>query len=106
MELTTRLEEAILIAVWSLRKNAYGIAINKCVSRMTGKNYTMGALYFALDRLFRNGYVNKISRDEVQLKGGRSRTYYTLTPKGKQALHEVRNYQIALWKEIPELAVD
>jgi len=106
MTLTTRLEEAILIAIWSLGKNAYGISINKWVSKITGKNYTMGALYFALDRLFRNGYVNKIAKNVSQEKGGRSRTYYSLAPKGKRALQEVRDYQISLWKEVPELAVE
>lgn len=106
MNLTTRLEEAILIAIWSLSENAYGISINRWVSQIIGKNYTMGALYFALDRLFRNGYVNKIARNVSQEKGGRSRTYYSLTPKGKQALQEVRDYQISLWRGIPELAVD
>ena len=106
MDLTTRLEEAILVAIWSLRDDAYGIAVNKWVSRITGKDYTMGALYFALDRLFRNGYVNKIAKNVPQEKGGRSRTYYRLTPKGKQALQEVRDYQISLWSKIPELAVD
>ena len=106
MNLTTRLEEAILIAIWSLEENAYGITVNKWVSKATGKNYTMGALYFALDRLFRSGYVNKIAKIVPQNKGGRSRTYYRLTPKGKRALQEVRDYQISLWRDIPELAVD
>lgn len=106
MNLTTRLEEAILIAIWSLQEDAYGISVNLWVSQITGKNYTMGALYFALDRLFRNGYVNKITRNVSQDKGGRSRTYYRLPPKGKRALQEVRDYQISLWSGIPELAVD
>ncbi|MFC2168264.1 PadR family transcriptional regulator [Acidobacteriota bacterium] len=106
MNLTTRLEEAILIAIWNLQDNAYGISVNKWVSQITGKNYTMGALYFALDRLFRSGYVNKIAKNAAQEKGGRSRTYYRLTPKGKLALKEVRDYQISLWSGIPELAVD
>ena len=106
MNFTTRLEEAILIAIWNLQENAYGISVNKWVSEITGKNYTMGALYFALDRLFRSGYVNKITKNVAQEKGGRSRTYYRLTPKGKRALKEVRDYQISLWSGIPELAVD
>ena len=106
MNFTTRLEEAILIAIWNLQENAYGISVNKWVSEITGKNYTMGALYFALDRLFRIGYVNKIAKNAAQEKGGRSRTYYRLAPKGKRALLEVRDYQISLWRRIPELAVD
>ena len=106
MNLTTRLEEAILIAIWNLQENAYGISVNKWVSEITGKNYTMGALYFSLDRLFRIGYVNKIAKNAAQEKGGRSRTYYRLTPKGKRALQEVRDYQISLWRGIAELAVD
>lgn len=103
MNILTRLEEVILIAIWRLKDNAYGVTINKQVSKSLKKKYSMGALYFALDQLLRKGYVNKTVNYFYQEKGGRSRTYYTLTEDGKKALWKVRIYQKSLWKGIPEM---
>jgi DNA-binding PadR family transcriptional regulator len=104
MDIITRLEEAILIAIWKLQNNAYGVTINKSVSESSNKKYTMGALYFSLDQLLRKGYVDKTIKNIPQEKAGRSRTYYLLTRSGKKALQEARIYQKKLWKGIPEMA--
>ena len=106
MNIITRLEEAILIAIWKLEDNAYGVTINKQVSQSLKKNYSMGALYFSLDQLLRKGYVSKKTKQFYHEKGGRSRTYYHLTKDGKSALQEVKAYQRALWDGIPEIAFD
>jgi DNA-binding PadR family transcriptional regulator len=103
MNIITRLEEAILIAIWRLNDNAYGVTINKQVSESLKKKYSMGALYFALDQLLRKGHVNKTIRHFYHEKGGRSRTYYTLTEEGKKALWMARIYQKSLWEGIPEM---
>jgi PadR family transcriptional regulator PadR len=102
MDLLTRLEEAILISVIKLRENAYGVPINREVSRIFGKTYTMGGLYFALDQLVRKEYLAKRQADPTPKRGGRSRTYYRLTPEGREALEAARRHQIALWKAVPE----
>ena len=93
MDIITRLEEAILIAIWGLQNNAYGVTINKSVSKSFNKKYTMGALYYSLDQLLRKGYVDKTIKNIPQEKAGRSRTYYLLAEKGKKALQEARIYQ-------------
>lgn len=102
----TRLEEAILIAIWRLEDNAYGVTINKQVSRSSQRDYSMGALYFALDRLLQKKYVGKHIKSFYNQKGGRSRTYYTLTENGEKALREVMAYQKSLWEGIPEMMFD
>lgn len=104
MNLLTRLEEAILIAVLKLGENAYGVPINKEVSTIFGKSYTMGGLYFALDQLVRKEYLMKRTADPAPKRGGRSRAYYRLTPEGKDALALTRQHQIKLWKTIPEFS--
>ena len=104
MDIITRLEEAILIAIWKLEDNAYGVSINKHVSGSLKKKYSMGALYFSLDQLLRKGYVTKTEESFYHRKGGRSRTYYKLTEKGINALEEVRSYQRSLWKGITDAA--
>jgi PadR family transcriptional regulator PadR len=106
MNIITRLEEAILIAIWRLEGNAYGVSINKHVSGSFKKNYSLGSLYFSLDQLLRKGYVSKTVKSFYHEKGGRSRTYYSLTEGGKKALQEVRAYQKSLWDGIPKMAFD
>ena len=104
MDIVTRLEEAILIAVWKLQDDAYGVTINKSVSGSFDKKYTMGALYYSLDQLLRKGYVEKTVKPIPKETVGRSRTYYRLTKKGEKALQEARVYQERLWKGIPDMA--
>jgi DNA-binding PadR family transcriptional regulator len=106
MDIITRLEEAILIAIWRLEGNAYGVPINTHVSQSLRKNYSMGALYFALEQLLRKGYVHKTAKNFYNQKGGRSRTYYNLSSRGKKALQEARSYQRSLWDGIPELVFE
>jgi len=102
MELLTRLEEAILIAVLKLGEDAYGVPINREVSEIFGKTYTMGGLYFALDQLVRKEYLMKRLADPTPQRGGRTRAYYRLTPEGKETLEATRRHQVKLWEVIPE----
>jgi len=102
MDLLTRLEEAILIAVLKLKDNAYGVPINREVSRIFQKSYTMGGLYFALDQLVRKEYLMKRSADPTPKRGGRSKSFYRLTLEGKEALETTREHQIKLWETLPE----
>jgi PadR family transcriptional regulator PadR len=102
MDLLTRLEEAILVAILKLKDNAYGVPINLEVSRIFGKTYTMGGLYFALDQLVRKEYLMKRAAEPTPKRGGRSKSYYRLTPEGKEALEAARQHQIELWKACPE----
>jgi PadR family transcriptional regulator PadR len=102
MDLLTRLEEAILIAVLKLKDNAYGVPINREVSEIFGKTYTMGGLYFALDQLVRKEFLMKRAADPTPKRGGRSRSYYRLTLEGKEALELARRHQINLWNAVPE----
>jgi PadR family transcriptional regulator PadR len=104
MEYLTRLEEAILIAVLRLDDDAYGVTINREVSRMVGKSYTLGALYFALEQLVRKEYLGKTPGGARPVRGCRSKMFYRLTPEGKDALRAVRVHQEALWKAIPKIS--
>jgi PadR family transcriptional regulator PadR len=101
MELLTRLEEAILVSVLKLGDDAYGVPINSDVSKIFEKKYTLGGLYFALDQLVRKEYLMKRTSDPTPKRGGRSKSFYRLTPEGKNALETVRRHQIRLWNNVP-----
>ncbi|MFC1725708.1 PadR family transcriptional regulator [candidate division KSB1 bacterium] len=105
MNLITRLEEVILVAIWKLKENAYGVTINEEVSTLTNKEYSMGALYFTLDQLHKKGYVNKYVSPPVNERRGRSRIYYTLNEEGKKALNVARELQEKLWENLSKFGL-
>ncbi len=102
MDLLTRLEEVILMSIWRLKDGAYGVTINRAVSKVTEKEYSMGALYFSLDQLLRKGFVSKSFGDPTPERGGRRKIYYYLTREGKNALQTVRDLQSSLWEDVPK----
>ena len=106
MEILTRLEEAILVAILKLADDAYGVTINREVSRIFNKTYSMGALYFSLDQLYEKGHVRKEVGEPTPKRGGRSKTYYRLTREGQEAMRAVRNHQTALWRGLADLEAE
>ena len=106
MKLLSRSEESVLIAIWRLKDNAYGVSIRELVSALTGYEWTFGAIYIPLDKLTRKGYVEKTMSAPSAKRGGRSKCMYSLTKEGKIALGEIRKVQSVLWSDIPDNAFD
>jgi PadR family transcriptional regulator PadR len=101
MKLLSRGEEIILLAVWRLEGNAFGISIRDQVSEATGYRWTLGAIYVPLDKLARKGYIAKSYSRPSPRRGGRSKVLYRLTARGREALRTVREIQTTLWRGIP-----
>jgi DNA-binding PadR family transcriptional regulator len=78
--------------------NAYGVSIIKEVQKRTGKKLTFGSLWVSLDILHKRGFVKKIMADPTPQRGGRSKIFYSLSPKGIRALEEAREFQKTLWE--------
>jgi DNA-binding PadR family transcriptional regulator len=106
MNMITRLEEAILIAILRLENNAHSEAIHQQVSQRYYQDYAKGALYFTLDQLHRKKYVNKTQKLFYHPGGRRSRTYYTLTDKALKVLQKTKDSHESLWEGIPEESLD
>ena len=51
MEMLTKLEELILLSAWKLKENAYGTTIYKHIQKITSKKFSLGGVYFPLERL-------------------------------------------------------
>lgn len=103
MTLLTRTEEILLLAVWRLQGDAYGISIREELAKATERTWPIGAVYAPLHRLEKKGYVTTRHGDPVPERGGRSKVYYELSQKGKQALLKTREVHDAIWTGIPLL---
>ncbi len=102
--LLTRAEEMILLAIWKLQGEAYGVTIRKHLSEVTQREWAIGSIYVPLERLTRRGLVRTLQGPSTPERGGRSKRYYLLTARGVAALNEVRRIQELMWSELPKLA--
>ena len=90
MKIISRTEEMILLSVYHLGKKAYGIAIREYLREVTGKAYSVGAIYVPLERLEAKGLLLVAEGGPTAERGGRSKRFFHLTEKGKLALENVR----------------
>jgi PadR family transcriptional regulator PadR len=106
MRLISRIEEIILLCIWRLQENAYGITIQEEVVKATGKSWLTGSIYAALSRLLKHGLVESIEGEPTAERGGRRKIYYKLTPSGQKALMEIRRVNSIIWAELPAFDAD
>ncbi len=101
MKLLTKVEEMILLSIWRLQDNAYGVSICEEIEQATGRKWNIGAIYAPLARLEKNGFVRTKKGEPVAERGGRSKVFYTLTALGKNALRRSHEVNEAIWSELP-----
>jgi len=96
-------EELGLLAVWNLQGDAYGVQIRKHLEQVTGEDWAIGSVYVPLDRMAKRRLLSSYQGAPTAERGGRSKRYYKLTPKGIAALQEVQRVQQAMWASFPKL---
>ena len=99
----TQHEQILLLSIWRLQGNAYGVAIRQNVEEITGRNLHYGTLYNTLDKLVKKGHVELQKGEPTTERGGRHKIYYSLTREGRTALQKAKELQSAMWNGIPEL---
>jgi PadR family transcriptional regulator PadR len=90
-------EQTVLLAIAHRGGDAYGVTIRHEITRRTGRDVAIGALYTALDRLERKGLVSSSMSAPTPERGGRSRRYYTLRAAGAAALRQSRDRLERMW---------
>jgi len=103
MAFLSRIEEILLLAIWKLKDEAYGIAIRHQVEKDTGISWLSEAIYAPLSRLKDKGFVESIKPEKSQEKSGRPRVYYRLTPSGLGRLISAQEVNRLLWQGVPDL---
>ena len=90
-------EQAVLLAVLRLGKDAYGRAILKEVQGRLQRDVVAGAIYATLDRLESKALVSSHLGAGTAARDGRARRYYVLEDTGLRALNESKAAVERLW---------
>jgi PadR family transcriptional regulator PadR len=108
METLGAFEQLLLFAVLRLGDDAYGVAIRETLEERTGRAYSAGAIYTALNRLEERGLVTSHLGEPTPGRAGRPPKYYRVEPEGARALQEayssIRAVAGGVERDLAELA--
>ena len=100
MKLLSSHDEVLMLVILGLRDNAYGMTIRREVSRVTGKNWSIGAIYDPLYRLEQREMVGSFLSEPTGERGGRSKRIFQVTKKGLEMLHKQKSVRDNLWDSV------
>ncbi len=106
MKNLSRSEEIVLLAIWQLQDDAYGVTIRDQVIKTTLQDWSIGAIYAPLHRLEKKDLVRTIEGEPVAERGGRRKIFYRVTRKGKKAMAESKKIHESIWRNAPELGLE
>jgi len=91
-------EQAVLLALIHLGKEAYGRAILNEIQRRLNRDVSAGAVYATLERLETKRLVSSRLAPGTALRGGRARRYFVPTGAGVRALNDARSAIDSVWQ--------
>jgi PadR family transcriptional regulator PadR len=103
MKLLSSHDELFLLAVLKLEDDAYGMKIRREVSKATGKNWSIGAIYDPLYRMEKRGLLESYLSDPTSERGGRSKRIFKVKKKGLDALIDHKKTRDRLWQGVIKL---
>lgn len=105
-KILSRADELVLLTVWKLNNNAYGVVIRKKIIETTNQDWSVGAIYDSLERLSKWEYLKTYQGDPTPERGGRSKRFYKITEEGIDSLNELRQIQKSLWTSLPNFGLE
>jgi len=93
-------EHLILLAVYRLGAEAYGVPVIREVEQRTGRTVTQAAAYLTLRRLEDKGLIKSKLGKPTPERGGRAKRYFEITKHGIRQLRESRAALASMWEGI------
>jgi len=94
-------EQATLLALVRLGRDAYGRAVLKEVRVRLRRDVVAGAVYATLDRLEQKGLIVSRLGPGTEIRAGRPRRYYSIESPGVRALNDARAAVESIWDGFP-----
>ena len=102
-QLLTDFELMILLAILRVGDDVYGVLIAREIEATAGRTVMLGAVYAALERLERNGFIASTVGTPTPERGGRAKRFFRVTSRGLRAVKDTRRALVALWTNVPQL---
>ncbi|MGC2743642.1 MAG: helix-turn-helix transcriptional regulator [Candidatus Angelobacter sp.] len=80
-------EHMVVLALLRLQDQAYGVTVRQEIEVRTKREVSIGAVYATLGRLEAKGYVKSHYGDPTPERGGRSKRFFRVTPRGVAAVN-------------------
>lgn len=81
-------EEIVLLAVFRLGDEAYGMTVRQAVEEATKDFTSIGAVYTTLERLEKKGFVKSWAGEATLERGNRVKRYFKIEGAGIDALRD------------------
>lgn len=91
-------EQAVLVALIRLDRDAYGRAVLNEVQARLDRRVSAGAVYATLERLEAKGLVSSTLAPGTAIRGGRARRYFAPTGAGLRALRDAKSATDRMWR--------
>lgn len=91
-------EQAVLLALVRLGKDAYGRAILNEIQLRLNRDVSAGAVYATLERLEAKGLASSKLAPGTAIRGGRARRYFVPTSAGVHALNNAKSVTDSIWQ--------
>ena len=98
MDIIGQFEQAVLVALVRLGKEAYGRAILNEVQKRLDREVSAGAVYATLERLEDKGLASSTLAPGTAIRGGRARRYFVPTAAGVRALSDAKSATVRIWR--------
>ena len=92
------LEELVLLAVFGLGADAYAVSVQQRIESGARRAVSIGAVYSALERLERKGFLASRLGEPTPDRGGRRKRHYRINQAGREEIERVRGAREAMWR--------
>ena len=93
-------EELVLLTVYGLGSEAYGVPIVEKLEKDTERSVSLGAVYAALNRLEKKGHLRSKVGGVTKERGGRRKRFFQVTKPGLHVLGEMRRIREKIWRQL------
>ena len=93
-------EELTLLAVAGLGPDAYGVSVQLLLEKEMRREVSMGAVYAALERMERKGFLDSSLGEATAARGGKRKRLFEATREGRRTVQDVRRVRDAIWRAI------
>ena len=90
-------ELIVMLAILRLGADAYGMRVWEEIEAQTARAAAIAAVYAALDRLERKGYISSWVGDPTPERGGRAKRYFRIDRRGYDAVRRSRKMLVSMW---------